>query len=531
MGYQDPATGYWYSSNGNSGQGESGNNAQAATEFYRYNSSSPNSPFSTYDTQGNFLRNGNMLDPNKKDGWDLAFAGAMGAGIGFDSGLFGGSGAAASGGPGSAGWGMDLGGAGAADTSYAANIGAGAAGTGGAAGSVGGSAAGSGAVGGGTVGGAASTGMGTTGAATGAGGAVAGGAGAAGASSPFSIGGSVASALGPFAGPIVNGVVGSVLNKSGGSGSGSSGGSSGAYVPTNRAGMDQTFQDRYNQFGNQNQTAFNDTNGLNRATNWGQYNNPRADAFMTGASRAGDIYGQQSSYANNASNTLYGAGNQAYTMAFDPQQALYNKTKQTLVDDTRAAQYARGVSMTPYGAGVEANTMENFGLDWNNQQLARAGQGVNIMGNAYKGAAGLGNTAGAMQLASGQTAYDAQNTIYGNQNSAIQNYWNNQSPYMSNLNQQQSNSLGYINGANSAANMAFNQGQTNRTNQMNDIAAISGPVSSAIGNIWGNNTNGGSTNYGNPSGYTDTSGSYNNPSAYGGSQPYYNDPNNYYPTY
>ena len=326
----------------------------------------------------------------------------------------------------------------------------------------------------------------------------------------------------------------------GGSGGGGGGGSGDIYTPTNRAGMDQSFQDNYRQFGDQNKTQFNNTNAGNLSTFHNQYNNPAAPGFQDWAARAGRTYEGQADLALGAGTNLYGAGDKAYQAGFDPEKNLYNKNRQDLIDGTRAAQYARGVGMTPYGAGVEGNVLENFQNDWQDRQLERAGRGINMMGQAYKGGAGMGNTGAAMQLAAGQTSYDANNTIYGNQNAAIQNYWNNIAPYMSGLRNQGSDALGYMNGANAAAGLRDGQNNARQNRWDKTIEGISGPVSSAINNIWGNNGKSNGGTYTDQNGWTYDSGGNpvgypsnypgNNPS-YDGSQPYMPDNNNYTPNY
>src|SRR5258708_23118892 len=64
-------------------------------------------------------------------------------------------------------------------------------------------------------------------------------------------------------------------------------------------------------------------------------------------------------------------GQQIMNTGFDPQQALYHRTQQQTQDQTRAGLEARGLDSSPYGAGVEGQTMANFNIDWQNQQLQR----------------------------------------------------------------------------------------------------------------------------------------------------------------
>jgi hypothetical protein len=90
---------------------------------------------------------------------------------------------------------------------------------------------------------------------------------------------------------------------------------------------------------------------------------------------------------------------------FDPQSALYNRTAGQLLDQARAAEAQSGVGTTPYGAGVTGNTMSNFNIDWQNQQLARQTQAA----QAAQGLSGqqASNITGAGGLLSGLTGAGA----------------------------------------------------------------------------------------------------------------------------
>src|SRR5262249_14758970 len=72
-----------------------------------------------------------------------------------------------------------------------------------------------------------------------------------------------------------------------------------------------------------------------------------------------------------------------------PQSALYGRTAQQVQDQTRAGLEARGVNNTPYGAGIEGQTMGNFNLDWQNQQLQRQIAGGQTAGGLIGAGAGL----------------------------------------------------------------------------------------------------------------------------------------------
>jgi hypothetical protein len=89
-----------------------------------------------------------------------------------------------------------------------------------------------------------------------------------------------------------------------------------------------------------------------------------------------------------------GMGQQLYQTAFDPQQALYNRTAQQVRDQANAINYASGVGTSPYGAGVAGQTMSNFNIDWQNQLLNRMLQGTLGYGSLAQAAGGLGTNIG-----------------------------------------------------------------------------------------------------------------------------------------
>lgn len=96
--------------------------------------------------------------------------------------------------------------------------------------------------------------------------------------------------------------------------------------------------------------------------------------------------------------------------AFDPQQALYNRTLQQVTDQTRSGEAARGVANTPYGAAAEGNALSNFNIDWQNQQLGRETQGLGSAANTYGQLIQGGATAAQPAEAALQAYANAYNT-------------------------------------------------------------------------------------------------------------------------
>lgn len=348
------------------------------------------------------------------------------------------------------------------------------------------------------------------------------------------LGGVAGNALLPGIGGALGSALGGALGGAAGGGGGStSGGSNTAYIPSDRPGVDQNFlsnKDQYQQALQQQQGA---VNPYNQQLLQGQFNNPYQQSAQTGANQAGQWYQNNANQANalaqgnygyaqqqmqnaqqqqqlyqqglgnvqGSTNNLYGGGNQVLQSAFDPQNALYNRTAQQLTDQSRAAQYARGIQSSPLGASVESNALGNFNIDWQNQQLARQAQGLQsaqsaygAAGNQYSGylgainqsnaqntnnisgaqqnAFGLGQQAAGGYQAGSQLPYQTSQNIYGNQNQGIQNYLGNSSGYLSGLNQLQSNDLAYLNNAQGAQNIGFNQNQVNQQNIGQAVGSI-----------------------------------------------------------
>lgn len=156
-------------------------------------------------------------------------------------------------------------------------------------------------------------------------------------------------------------------------------------------------------------------------------NNPFYGQSLAGAQQGAQYGGQTAAGAMQASQMLSGqmpgtlaAGNQVFQTGMDPQAALYNRSQQQTTDQTRAALAAAGLGGSPYAAGVEGQTMSNFNIDWQNNQLNRQLQGLQGLEGANASAAGLG--ASAMGLGSGASGLAASsaalpsNTYLGQQN-------------------------------------------------------------------------------------------------------------------
>lgn len=183
------------------------------------------------------------------------------------------------------------------------------------------------------------------------------------------------------------GVVGNYLlnsNKGGGGG----GSSQPYYTPSGLSGTDMGWQNAFaNEQAIAGQTAGN-TNPM-YAQSLAQQQGINYQPFIQAGQQAGQQYGQLATQAGQQA-AMYGQGaqgaqqaqQQIYQSAFDPQQALYDRTQGQLQDQVRAGQAARGLGVSGVGAGLEDQAMSNFNIDWQNNQLARQQQGIQGMGQA-----------------------------------------------------------------------------------------------------------------------------------------------------
>ena len=146
----------------------------------------------------------------------------------------------------------------------------------------------------------------------------------------------------------------------------------------------------------------------------GNYNaiNPQLTSQTQTAGAADQTAGQAVTGATNNAGLL-GAAQQTLNTAYDPQNALYDRTYQQLQDQTGANNAANGLTGSPYGAGVQNQAASNFNIDWQNNQLQRQQTGAStaegLLGQYNTGqstGAGLQST-GVNTLASGMAASDA----------------------------------------------------------------------------------------------------------------------------
>ena len=234
--------------------------------------------------------------------------------------------------------------------------------------------------------------------------------------------------------------------------------------------------------------ATNVTNTLN--------NNPGAQSWMNGAQGASNMGQAAAGNAFGAGGNQYAGANAVMNTAFDPQNALYQKSLQQTQDQQNVANSRAGVATSPYGAGLADQNLQNFNIGWQNNQLNRQTQGLGAATSANQAGAGLQQGATNLYGTSSALPYNAWNTIYGNQFGALQNlgqFGNSANAIPQQQVQDWNSILGIGNQqagtANSIAqtglnqnNMAFNQNQV-YGNQL-------GQSLQGLGKAWGNYNSG-----------------------------------------
>ena len=235
------------------------------------------------------------------------------------------------------------------------------------------------------------------------------------------------------------------------------------------------------------------------------YSNPYAGAYQSGAGTAGNMgmaaalgqYGLGQDITQ-AGLGLYGPAGQVLNTAFDPQQALYNRTLQQLQDQTRVGQAARGISMSPYGAGLENQALSNFNIDWQNQQLGRQTQGLGAAGQAIgqgsqvaQMGAGLTGAAPGMYLSAAGLPYGTAQQIGQNQLAALQGAGGIYNTAQQGMNTPLQNYLSYLQAGNQA-NQTANQAGSNQLyqsqlgfNQNQSLGNQFGQALQQMGTGWG----------------------------------------------
>jgi hypothetical protein len=230
--------------------------------------------------------------------------------------------------------------------------------------------------------------------------------------------------------------------------------------------------------------------------NLGQYsgalqtaiNNPYGGGAVNTAAAFGPmgsaIGGQGVGNALNIGGTV----NPLIQASFDPQNALYARTADQTSQQSLAALSGSGLANTPYGQSTYGSTMNNFNIDWQNNQLQRMLQGVSGAQGAATGAenAGFGAISGATDT--GMLPFNTYGTVSG----APLNLLQGGSDYGTSAAQIPQMGIGdwlsYLSGGNQANSVANQQAQLALNQQQqafNQTQAYGKEIGAGLGSIFG----------------------------------------------
>lgn len=144
--------------------------------------------------------------------------------------------------------------------------------------------------------------------------------------------------------------------------------------------------------------------------------------------------------ANGQGGTIGTAAGTMLNNAFDPSGAVYQQGLSTATNNANAQEYSRGIQNSPYGAAVTGQAQQGYNTAYNQQQLS-------------------------------------------NQQSALSSYYGAMSPYLSGLNQLQSNAGTYMGIGATAQNTAANQASAASASQAASAASYTGLANNVIGGL------------------------------------------------
>jgi hypothetical protein len=138
------------------------------------------------------------------------------------------------------------------------------------------------------------------------------------------------------------------------------------------------------------------------------------------------LLGNRAGITSNAAQNLYGAGDQLWRSALDPQQDMYKKRLQEVTDRANLNESMRGLAMSPYSSALTDEAQTKFTQNWDYDMLNRILMGLRGMTTAYNAAGNQGELTGAnlsgslnfgsqvpqATLASGQTPFATQQQVF-----------------------------------------------------------------------------------------------------------------------
>lgn len=260
------------------------------------------------------------------------------------------------------------------------------------------------------------------------------------------------------------------------------------YQLTGQGPADTQFQDYLKSYGGAASNLPGQVLGP-AATAFGNIQNNPGAAGALGT--ANTISGMGPGIANQqfgAAGQLYGAGNQIIQQGMDPQQQLYQQLQQQTQDRANATNAMYGLGSSPYGAGVANKSLNDFNIEWQNQQLQRQIQASQGAGRAYSGAsdlAGLGlGTLQSTGMLPYQTYLGQQNDIFSGISGltgATQNAFGPTQQLFGDLSSYLSLGQGGTGLAQAGQQQAFSQGQQLQTNLGGALAGLGNNLSQLFG--------------------------------------------------
>ncbi|AOJ87157.1 hypothetical protein WS87_10965 [Burkholderia sp. MSMB0856] len=190
---------------------------------------------------------------------------------------------------------------------------------------------------------------------------------------------------------------------------------------------------------------------------------------------------------------LLGAGRQVFNMGLDPQNALYDRTLNQLTQQTGATNSMYGLGSSAAGAGVQNQALSNFNIDWQNNQLSRALQGLGGYANAANTAGSYGQAgANALTLApeymlqSGQVPYQVAGSLAALPGTLAGTFASQlQSGPLSSAQSIQGQTIPYMNYGQGAQAVPYQQQANNAQSFGSSLASGIGGLGSAIQNAGG----------------------------------------------
>jgi hypothetical protein len=206
------------------------------------------------------------------------------------------------------------------------------------------------------------------------------------------------------------------------------------YQPPNQAGAASAFQQGASQLSSQGNSLYNQANsGYSQL-----YNNALTNPYYAGAQANANATGQAGvNFGNQEVGWAQGLQGLASSLgqyqtgiaqtAYDPQNALYNRTQNQVTNQANAQAAASGLAGSPFGASLTNQANENFNIDWQNNQQQRQNAGVAALGSLDSTMSGLTTAAGTLGTSGLNTAAQSgqlANQVYGMNQQNIQNSLN-----------------------------------------------------------------------------------------------------------